>query len=111
MPEKKKPNSGSFAKGKSGNPVGRPKGVPNKSNAELRAYAGQYTIEAVDGLVSIARNEEMPPAARVMAWDKVLDRAHGKAPQAVSDTDGNAVSIPAAIAFLIRQQPGSENRT
>jgi len=63
----------------------------------LKVYAGQYTTEAVDGLVSIARNDEMPPAARVMAWREILDRANGKAPQAITGPDGEGPVVTRVI--------------
>jgi hypothetical protein len=90
---------------------GRKPGIPNKATASLKEYAGQYTIEAIDGLVGIARDVEMPPQARVGAWREVLDRAVGKAPQAVTDADGNALTIPQVISFVVQQQKDSENRT
>lgn len=67
---------------------GRIKGVPNKATMALKAYAGQYTTEAIDGLVALARGAKVPPAARVMAWNAVLDRGNGKPPQALTGLDG-----------------------
>lgn len=89
---------------------GRTRGVPNKATASLKEYAGHYTFEAIDGLVAIARDAESPPQARVAAWDKILDRAAGKAPQALTDADGSTLNIPAAIAFLITKAPGADCR-
>jgi hypothetical protein len=62
-----------FKKGKSGNPGGRPKEV-----AEVKALAREHTVEAVQGLVAIARDDKQPAAARVAAWCKILDRGWGK---------------------------------
>lgn len=91
---------------------GRTAGTPNKANAELRTFACKYTKEAINGLLAIARSGEMPPQARVGAWREILDRAVGKAPQAVTDADGNNLpAIPPAIEIVFRQQPDSENRT
>ena len=56
---------------------GRGKGTPNKSTAEIRKHAQQYTIEALEGLALIARNSTSD-AARVSAWNALLDRGHGK---------------------------------
>ena len=93
MAEESKPKTAhhGFKKGQSGNPKGRPLGVPNKNTVELRALAGQFTEEAVKGLVTIARDVEQPTQARVSAWKEILDRGHGKSPQAVTvsgDPDG-----------------------
>lgn len=90
---------------------GRLPGVPNKATAVLREFAGQYTKEAITGLHSIATDKEAPHAARVGAWREILDRAVGKAPQAVTDADGNNLSVPQIISFVIQQQKDSENRT
>lgn len=89
---------------------GRQPGTPNKATAELRGYAGGYSKEAIEGLVMIARNSPSDQA-RVAAWREVLDRAAGKPAQAITDVDGSPVSIPASISFVIRQQPGAENRS
>lgn len=85
-----------WVRGQSGNPKGRPAGVPNKANAELKAIAQEYTQESVDTLVSIMRNGETPPPARVAAAREILDRGHGKAPQAITGEDGGPL-IPAAV--------------
>ena len=90
---------------------GRTAGTLNKATAELKAFAGKYTIDAIKGLHGIATDTEMPPQARVSAWREILDRAVGKAPQAVTDADGNSLSIPGAITFIVQQQKESDNRT
>jgi hypothetical protein len=41
-------------------------------------------VEAVEGLVAIAKDVTAPHAARVSAWNAVLDRGLGK-PQAKTD--------------------------
>lgn len=89
---------------------GRQAGTPNKANAALREFAGKYTIKAVKGLLSIAENLEMPPQARVSAWREILDRAVGKAPQALTDAEGNSIA-PSLVQFIIQKQPGSDNQT
>ena len=72
-----------FVKGKSGNPMGRPRGVYN-----ITEKARQYGPKAIEGLVEIAENIENPPAARVSAYGQVLDRGYGKPPQfSTSDAD------------------------
>lgn len=57
-------------------------GTPNKATADLRAIAQQYTMQAIDALVSIMQHGEAE-AARIGAARELLDRGHGKAPQAV----------------------------
>ncbi len=76
---------------------GRTAGTPNKASAPLKLYAGQYTTEAIDGLVTIARAAKMPPAARVMAWREILDRGHGKAAQALTGPDGEGPIVTRVI--------------
>lgn len=72
---------------------GRAPGVKNKTTLALREYARQYTEEAITGLVEIARNGRMPAAARVSAWNIVLDRAWGRPPQAIVGEDGEGPLI------------------
>jgi hypothetical protein len=48
--------------------------------------ARQYTVEAISTLAAIMRDTKAPPAARALASNSILDRAHGKPPQAVSTT-------------------------
>jgi hypothetical protein len=58
--------------------AGRKAGTPNKSTRELKALAGDYTERAVKTLVTVMEDPEAPPAARVAAADKLLDRGHGR---------------------------------
>lgn len=75
---------------------GRKKGTPNKSTIAqgiaLSTLAQQYTETALETLVAIARSGESE-AARVSAAVAILDRGHGKPPQAVehSGKDGGAI--------------------
>ena len=75
-----------FAKGKSGNPAGRPKASPYN----LRALCEQYTGQAVAVLRSIMADEEAPHAARVKAAEAILDRAYGKPTQSLEVTQHKA---------------------
>ena len=73
---------------------GRPLGAKNKSGAELRALAGQYTKECIETLVKLMRATKNPPQARAIAARELLDRSHGKPPQSVAiagDPDGAPV--------------------
>lgn len=60
--------------------LGRPKGVPNKATAEVKALAQQYAPAVFKELYRISRKGD-PDAARVAASKEILDRAYGKASQ------------------------------
>jgi len=89
---------------------GRPKGVPNKANATLKAAAQAFTEESLQVLVDIMRLSSASEQARISAAREILDRGHGKSPQAVTDADGGNLHIPGSVAFIIQQQLGAENR-
>lgn len=63
---------------------GRQRGTPNKATAPLKELAGRYDAEAVEVLVGIMRNKELPAQARVGAVRELWDRAHGRPQQAVA---------------------------
>lgn len=65
---------------------GRAKGVLNKATATIRDAAQQYTEEALATLVDVMRDTAAPHAARNVAANSLLDRAHGKPSQAVDAT-------------------------
>lgn len=71
---------------------GRPKGVPNKATAEIKAIAQPYSEEAIHTLAQIMREGESE-AAKVSAANSILDRAWGKPSQAVqhSAPDGGPI--------------------
>ena len=66
---------------------GRRRGTPNKATAEIRGAAQQYTKEALEVLVQVARNGQSD-AARVSAACALLDRGHGRPTQAVAGEEG-----------------------
>jgi hypothetical protein len=70
---------------------GRQKGTPNKATADVKAAAQKYTTEAVETLALIMRKGESEQA-RVTAADKLLDRGHGKATQAVEHSGSLTLS-------------------
>lgn len=77
-PQKRRRGPGRpFVKGASGNPRGRPKELE-----QVKAAAREYTIEAIERLVFWMRSDE--GRASIMAADKLLDRAWGKAAQDVN---------------------------
>lgn len=93
-----------FQPGQSGNPGGRP-----KENDEVRALARAHTKTAIERLAFWMTSDNAK--ASVSASQALLDRGWGKAPQAVTGPDGEALHVPAAITFLIQQQPGAVNRS
>lgn len=76
---------------------GRRKGTPNKATADIKALAQTYTDEAVQALAGIMRSSDSD-AARVAAVKELLDRGHGKVPQAVTGEGGGPVAL--AITWL-----------
>lgn len=71
---------------------GRAKGTRNKVGQDLREIAGVYTMEAISTLAEIMRHSPAEPA-RVAAARELLDRAHGKASQAVTGAEGGALAV------------------
>jgi hypothetical protein len=69
---------GTFMKGQSANPGGRPKTV-----ALIRALAQAQTEANVQALVSIRDDAIAPHAARVAAARELLDRAYGRPTQPI----------------------------
>lgn len=62
---------------------GRRAGVPNKVTRELREIANSFTEEAILTAAAIMRKAKAPESARLTAITIILERGHGKAPQAV----------------------------
>lgn len=70
---------GTFKKGQSGNPGGRPKDV-----GEVKDLARKHTKDAVERLVHWLHSDN--PKASVSAASVLLDRGWGKAAQSVAHT-------------------------
>lgn len=97
---------GTFAKGTSGNPGGRHKGV-----AEVVDLARSHSAMAISTLASIAQNPKAPEAARISASVALLDRAWGKPVQMaeltgkdggpIETADVSAVEVARRLAFLL----------
>ena len=58
--------------------AGRKVGSLSRITQPVRELARQYSEEAFSVLVSIMRNEDIDPKARLIATKEILDRAHGK---------------------------------
>lgn len=83
-----------FAKGKSGNPSGRPK-LPEDVK-HVRELARQYTNQAVNALVDVMGNSTSD-SARVSAANVLLDRGWGKPEQPLTGMDGGPIETQSRI--------------
>ncbi len=73
---------------------GRKKGTPNLSTAEVRKYAQEFGREAIVMLAELMEKSE-DERTRIAAAKELLDRAYGRAPQAVEHAgkDGGAIKL------------------
>jgi hypothetical protein len=71
--------------------------------AEVRQLAQQHGAEAIAGLANIARDHEQPAAARVAAYNALLDRGYGKPHQEMTQ------HIDAQLALATPEQREAEN--
>src|SRR6478672_4950401 len=79
----KKGNPYLYQKGQTGNPSGKP-----KIYTDMVKMARSHSKEALDKLVEIMRNKRSPKLA-LKAAELILDRAWGKAPQALVGEGGD----------------------
>jgi len=71
---------------------GRMKGTPNKATADIRDIARRYSPGAMAELGRLATSAESEQA-RVSAIKEILDRAYGKAPQAITNGEDGPFQI------------------
>jgi uncharacterized protein (UPF0147 family) len=87
------------------NAVGRP-----KSSQWVKHLAAKYTEEAIESIVKIARDEEVPANVRLAAWSAVMDRAHGKPAQElnanVNVNESSADDVHSRITALVASAIG-----
>lgn len=73
---------------------------PTGDMKRVRDHARQFTIEALDFLVGLMRDEGAAKVARIKAADSILDRGVGKPTVRVGDDDENPIGSGAARAAL-----------
>ena len=88
------------------NPSGRPRVL-----RDVVEKAREYTVESIETLATIMRDEQQPGATRVAAADKILDRGYGRPTQfvGVDDTmDDGMLNVEQMstreLALLVRRQ-------
>ena len=74
---------------------GRKAGKPNKCTAEVRAYAQEFGEDAISILADLMYTSE-DEKTRIMAAKEILDRAYGRASQAMQLTGELDMTKPAA---------------
>jgi hypothetical protein len=90
---------GTWVKGQSGNPLGRP-----KKYAEITKLAQSYSVEAMERLVEIMRNKKAGNLS-LRACEIILDRAFGRVPFAVTGEGGEG---PVKIAYEVSWRHSDE---
>ena len=75
--------------------AGRPKGTPNKANAELREAAQAYGLEIIERLAAMAANAESE-SVRLAAMRELLDRGYGRPPAGLEIDHGIQPENPLA---------------
>jgi hypothetical protein len=69
----------------------------NRGNAEVRALAQQYTIEAIRKLVSLMRSKETSELTQFYAAQELLNRGHGRPATAVMGASGGPPKIELTV--------------
>lgn len=80
--------------------AGRRVGAVNKATAPIREIAKQYSLEAIDALVRVLRDDDAPHAAVIGASNAILDRAHGRPSQVISGDDDNPLKVVHVIEII-----------
>ena len=87
-----KPRGRPFARGRSGNPGGRPadptksRERPERYDADVRKLAREHGPDAIKKLKDIMDNASAPFSAQIMAANSLLDRGFGRPAQTVEAT-------------------------
>lgn len=102
-PGKSKNGHGGYRKGAGRKPgqLTEARKAQLKAEATLKELAAQHTPEAVETLVALFQDKETPAAARVAAIKEILDRGHGKPPQALTGEGGGPIQSETVIKQVI----------
>ena len=82
--------------------AGRKKGSRNKVTKDVRELAQKYGPDAVKEIARSATNAESE-SARVAAIRELLDRAYGKAPQAIVGDPEQPIQHRVAISWMTKE--------
>ena len=88
---------------------GRKAGTPNKVTAEIKALAAEHAPAIIKELVRLATKAKNE-ATRVAAGKELLDRAFGKAPQALVGDPKNPLAAQIAVVGRTIDAPPDETR-
>ena len=116
------PEHGKFKTGQSGNPNGRPKGVPNTSTRLQRflnaTRRGKNPVSGEEEEFTFAELMDLQQIKKALngdtsAWEKILDRLEGKSknPVEFSGVDGEPIQVEQTLIQIAFRQPSDEHPT
>ena len=114
------PEHGKFKTGQSGNPNGRPKGVPNTSTRLQRflnaTRRGKNPLSGEEEEFTVAELMDLQQIKKALngdtsAWEKILDRLEGKSknPVEFSGVDGEPIQVEQTLIQIAFRQPSDEH--
>jgi hypothetical protein len=80
-----------FKPGQSGNPAGKP--AYETGDFDILTEARKHARQAMQVLLTTARNKKASGATRVLAANSILDRAYGKPAQHIDQTGDTVMTL------------------